>query len=91
MSLSINEDNETPAKKVEEYLNEIDYSFTDGYVPSNFALEFIAFIKLVNGEDGEENKSPVIHYHMLDNVLGTEDVVNMCFPVTIDQTHIAQY
>lgn len=87
----MNEDDEAPAKKVEEYLNEIDYSFNQRYVPSDFALEFIAFIKLVNGEEGEENKSPVIHYNMLDNVLGKEDVVNMCSRGLAKTTLLAEY
>ena len=54
------------AKTVEEYLNEMAYGVDPSYVPSEFSLEFINFIKLVNGEDGEENTSPVIHYHMLE-------------------------
>jgi len=52
-------------KTVEEWLNDIDYSLDASYVPSEFALEFVSFIKLVNGERGEENKTPVIHYKML--------------------------
>ena len=55
------------SKSVEEYLNEADYSFDD-YIPSKAALEFITFIKLVNGSDGEENKTPVVHYKLLDEI-----------------------
>lgn len=55
---------------LDERLNHVDYSyFHNGYVPTKFALEFIAFIKLVNGSAGEENKSPVIHYDMLDQIV----------------------
>lgn len=65
-------------KTVEDYLNSIDYSGNDGYIPSQFALEFINFIKLVNGEYGEENKSPVMHYKMLDTLIKSDkDTVNL--------------
>lgn len=56
------------AKTVEQWLNEVVYANDDKYVPSKFAMEFINFIKLVNGEDGEENKTPVLHYRMLDQI-----------------------
>ena len=51
-------------------LNRVDYSYlmSDQYKPSVFAYEFINFIKLVNGVDGEENESPIIHYDMFDQV-----------------------
>lgn len=49
-------------------LNNIDYSWVDTYKPTPFAIKFINFIKLVNGGKGEENLSPVIHYHMLDQL-----------------------
>ena len=53
-------------KTVDEWLNDISYKEDPTYVPSEFALEFVSFIKLVNGERGEENITPVIHYKMLD-------------------------
>ena len=50
-------------------LNHVDYEyFFTKYKPTQFALEFINFIKLVNGSMGEENKSPLIHYDMLDQI-----------------------
>ena len=52
---------------VEKYLNTVDYTF-EGYVPSKEALAFITFIKLVNGAEGEENVSPVVHYKLLDSI-----------------------
>ncbi len=43
-----------PIKKtVDQWLNDIDYTDDPTYVPSEFALEFISFIKLVNGDKGE--------------------------------------
>ena len=54
---------------LDKRLNLIDYGFFDtDYRPTQFALEFIAFVKLVNGSMGEENKSPIIHYDMLDQL-----------------------
>ena len=43
-------------KTVDEWLNDCEYTDDPTYVPSEFALEFVSFIKLVNGEKGEENK-----------------------------------
>jgi len=82
-----------PVKKtVEEWLNNIDYSPDLSYVPSEFALEFVSFIKLVNGERGEENKTPVIHYQMLDNITGTkQNTVNMCSRGLAKTTIMAEY
>ena len=59
---------------LDERLNHVDYNFfaTD-YLPTQFALHFIGFIKLVNGEEGEENKSPIIHYDMLDQIVTTAE------------------
>lgn len=79
-------------KTVDEWLNDIDYSPDPGYVPSQFALEFVSFIKLVNGEKGEENKTPVIHYHMLDNIFGKkENIANMCSRGLAKTTVMAEY
>lgn len=55
-------------KSVDGWLDGVDYSMDPGYVPSQFALEFVTFIKLVNGGQGEENVTPVLHLHMLDEI-----------------------
>ena len=79
-------------KDVDEWLNEISYDEDPTYTPSEFALEFISFIKLVNGEDGEEHKSPVIHYKMLDNVGGMkENIANMCSRGLAKTTVLGEY
>ena len=67
-------------KKIAQFLREVDYSDDKDYVPSEFALRFINFIKLVNGDEGEENTSPVTHYKMLDQVaIDTgKDIANLC-------------
>jgi len=67
-------------KDLESRLNEVDYSYllTD-YVPSQFALEFINFIKLVNGAEGEEHTSPIIHYVMIDQLLAARQNLFVSF------------
>lgn len=55
-------------KSVDSWLDGVDYSMDPTYVPSQFALEFVTFIKLVNGGQGEENTTPVLHLHMLDEI-----------------------
>lgn len=58
---------------LDKRLNLVDYGFFDkDYRPTQFALEFIAFVKMVNGSMGEENKSPIIHYDMLDQLTPEE-------------------
>lgn len=51
-------------------LNRVDYSYLLGteYKPSVFAYKLVNFIKLVNGSEGEENETPIIHYDMFDQV-----------------------
>lgn len=80
------------AKSVEEHLNGVSYAPDPYYVPSDFALEFVNFIKMVNGVEGEENKTPVIHYHMLDTL--TENgarVANLCHRGVAKTTVFGEY
>lgn len=67
------------AKTVEEYLNEVSYADDANYIPSEFALKFVNFIKLVNGIHGEANKTPVLHYRMLDKTVANsgKDLINL--------------
>jgi phage terminase large subunit-like protein len=55
-------------QSVDGWLDGVDYSMDPNYLPSQFALEFVTFIKLVNGGQGEENETPVLHLHMLDEI-----------------------
>jgi predicted phage terminase large subunit-like protein len=85
-------DNLYPKKTVVEWLNSVDYSDDFLYVPSDFALEFINFIKLVNGETGEEHTTPVAHLRMLDNVHGPDaKIINMCFRGMAKTTLMGEY
>ena len=66
---------------VDQWLDAVDYSIlNDGnYVPSTFALNFMNFIKLVNGAQGESHKTPVVHLKMLDKIGGKKErVANLC-------------
>ena len=64
---------------VEQHLNTVNYNTHTNYIPSDFALEFVTFIKLVNGGESE-NKTPLVHYRMLDNFVAANDLdtINMC-------------
>lgn len=78
--------------KVEDYLNATNYSVKAGYVPSDFALEFITFIKLVNGVQGEEHKTPLVHYYMLDTLTqGGKRVINLCHRGIAKTTVMGEY
>lgn len=81
-------------KELDEWLNEVDYSsLNDGsYVPSEFALIFMNFVKLVNGTEGESNKTPPVHLKMLDKVVGDSDyIANLCFRGAAKTTLFFEY
>ena len=78
--------------KVEQYLNATDYAVDAYYVPSEFALEFVSFIKLVNGGQGEEHMTPVVHYKMLDTLTKRgERVINLCHRGVAKTTLMGEY
>lgn len=78
--------------KVEDYLNRVSYAVPAGYVPSDFALDFVTFIKMVNGADGEENKTPLVHYYMLDTmVCGNRLIANLCHRGIAKTTVMGEY
>lgn len=79
-------------KTVEDYLAEVNYDPNAFYVPSEFALSFINFVKLVNGSEGEENETPIIHYKWLDEIADSnKHVVNMCFRGSAKSSVLAEY
>ena len=81
-------------KELDEWLNEVDYhDLNDGtYIPSEFALIFMNFIKLVNGKIGEANKTPPVHLKMLDKVVGDKDyIANLCFRGAAKTTLFFEY
>lgn len=77
---------------IDKYLRDVKYDNDANYVPSDFALEFVTFIKLVNGGEGEENLTPVIHLKMLDNLdNGSTNVANMIFRGGAKTTIMGEY
>jgi phage terminase large subunit-like protein len=81
-------------KTVVEHLNVISYQNDPTYVPTPFALKFVNFIKLVNGERGEENKTPVVHYKMLDTLINRtpgKNIANLCSRGLAKTTLLAEY
>lgn len=68
-------------QSVDDWLNFVDYDAMNSgnYVPSSFALKFVNFIKLVNGAEGEQNLTPVVHLKMLDEIAGpSKRIANLC-------------
>ena len=77
---------------LDERLNHVDYSyFHKEYRPSKFALEFVGFIKMVNGSMGEENKSPIIHYDMLDQLMEYRQNLFVSFRGSAKTTALHEY
>ena len=80
-------------QSVDDWLNEVDYKMMEKeYVPTPFSLTFMNFIKLVNGVEGEANKTPVFHLKMLDKLAGKEQyIVNLCFRGASKTTVFMEY
>lgn len=79
---------------VDTWLNEVDYeALNEGnYVPSAFALQMLNFIKLVNGGEGEENKTPVVHLKMLDEIVGQrQNIANLVWRGAAKTTLFFEY
>lgn len=79
---------------VDEWLEMVDYDSLNGghYVPSTFALKFMSFIKLVNGVEGEQNLTPVVHLAMLDKIQGKDQrIANLCFRGAAKTTLMFEY
>ena len=82
----------TAPKTVDELLRSVSYEPDSSYVPSEFAIEFVNFIKLVNGTEGEENKTPLIHYKMLDTLdSDAKQIANMLFRGAAKTTIFGEY
>ena len=78
-------------KTLDQLVNEIDYStLENNYIPSEFALSFINFIKLVNG-GSEENKSPIIHLDMLDTIENNNNILFVSFRGSAKTTLTVEY
>ena len=81
-------------QSVDEWLNQVDYDDLNNghYRPTSFSLKFMNFIKLVNGVEGEQNKTPVVHLAMLDEIAGTKkQIANLCHRGLGKTTLMAEY
>ena len=80
---------------LDTWLNNVDYSHLNSanYVPSEFALIFMNFIKLVNGTQGESSKTPPVHLKMLDKVVQSQSnyIANLCFRGAAKTTLFMEY
>ena len=80
-------------KTVEEWLNGVSYADDPNYVPSQFAVAFVNFIKLVNGGQGEENVTPILHLKMLDQIdqPNSRKIANMVHRGAAKTTVLGEY
>ena len=80
-------------KTVDEWLNAVSYSEDPDYIPSQFAVAFVNFIKLVNGGAGEENVTPVLHLKMLDQIdkADSRKIANMVHRGAAKTTVLGEY
>jgi hypothetical protein len=82
-------------QELDVWLNEVDYSIlnSSNYRPSEFALTFMNFIKLVNGGTGESHKTPPVHLKMLDKIAEAKSayIANLCFRGAAKTTLFMEY
>jgi predicted phage terminase large subunit-like protein len=82
-------------QELDEWLDQVDYKELNSpnYKPSVFALTFMNFIKLVNGETGESHKTPPVHLKMLDKVVesNSDYIANLCFRGAAKTTLFMEY
>ena len=82
-------------QELDHWLDGVDYTVLNSpsYMPSTFSLEFMNWIKLVNGDTPEDNKTPPVHLAMLDKVsAGVADyIANLCFRGAAKTTLFMEY
>ena len=79
---------------LDKWLDTVDYAQlnSSSYMPSEFALTFMNFIKLLNGSQGESHKTPPVHLKMLDKVAGPSNyIANLCFRGASKTTLFMEY
>lgn len=77
---------------VEQHLDAVRYTNLPSYVPSDFALQMVNFIKLVTDGSGEENLTPILHLYMLDTIANDpRDIINMVFRGAAKTTLLAEF
>lgn len=81
-------------QELDVWLDEVDYHELNSglYVPSEFSLTFMNFVKLVNGGVGESHKTPPVHLKMLDKITGrSQYIANLCFRGAAKTTLFMEY
>ena len=81
-------------QELDAWLDQVDYVILNSptYLPSEFALTFMNFVKLVNGSVGESNKTPPVHLKMLDKVVSPgKYIANLCFRGAAKTTLFMEY
>lgn len=80
-------------QSVDAWLNAVSYGDDENYMASEFAYAFVNFIKLVNGGEGEENITPVLHLKMLDQIdqSNVPKIANMVFRGAAKTTVLGEY
>lgn len=80
-------------RSLEEWLEDVNYrELESNYVPSPFALVYMNFIKLVNGAEGESNKTPPLHLKMLDKLTTPSNyIANLLFRGAAKTTVFMEY
>lgn len=79
---------------LDSWLNQVSYAELNSpdYLPSEFALTFMNFIKLVNGVEGESHKTPPVHLKMLDKLISPSNhIANLCFRGAAKTTLFMEY
>jgi len=81
-------------QSLDQWLDDVSYKELNSpaYVPTEFALTFMNFIKLVNGTEGETHKTPPVHLKMLDKVTHPSSyIANLCFRGAAKTTLFGEY
>lgn len=80
-------------QSLDEWLDDVNYyDINHNYIPSEFSLFYMNFIKLVNGKEGESNKTPPVHLKMLDKITSDKkQVANLCFRGAAKTTLFFEY
>jgi predicted phage terminase large subunit-like protein len=82
-------------QELDAWLDQVSYVDLNApsYTPSVFALTFMNFIKLANGEQGESHKTPPVHLKMLDKVVESKSdyIANLCFRGAAKTTLFMEY
>lgn len=78
-------------KTVDEWLDNVDYSGNSDYVPTEFALHFVNFMKMVDGKETERNKTPEAHLKVLDSFITEKDRVANLMHRGIGKTTLIEY